>query len=89
MSFHYIYHLQHTDVGATYSPRYDYNSEAVVIARDSKVARKVCAATLKGDEGPNFWLNTVYTSCRKIGVARSPNGHQPKERVICASFHAG
>jgi hypothetical protein len=94
----FIYELKPTPLGDRIIPGYDSNHRIVVIARDSKVARKL-AASVSGDEnriaecsGENrpFYMNTVYSTCQKIGLARRPNGQSPaRERVVCAELHAG
>lgn len=93
----FIYELKPTPLGDRIIPGYDSNHKIVVIARDSKVARKLAAA-VSGDEnripecrgGTPFYMNTVYSTCQKIGLARRPNGQSPaRERVVCAEFNAG
>ncbi len=89
----YVYIVQRTDTGdARIHAAYDAYEKFVVVARDSKVARQLAQAMIADERNvdPNFWLNTVYSSCHKVGLARKPNGQSPaREKVLAAEgrFH--
>lgn len=78
----YIYHLERT------RERFGYEETTgvVVIARDSVSARRL-AASVCGSEGEGPWLTNLRSGdtakIRKVGLARVPNGHPPRSRVVC------
>ncbi len=84
----FIYEVTPTPFGHGVLPTYDVNGRVIVVARDSKVARKLASA-LCGDEPRDFWTNTSYTRCQKVGLARGLGGSTARERILAAEFHAG
>ena len=50
---------------------FDVTCGVFVRAVDSRAARKL-AATEAGDEGPEAWLNSKFTSCRSVTQAGKP-----------------
>lgn len=65
---------------------YDENDSAIVRAPTSAAARKFASVTLHGDETPNEWLDSLKSTCVKIGVS---NEEGEDCEIILRSFNAG
>lgn len=77
----YIYRLKSTDP----SVYYDTVDEFIIMARDSKQARKLAAGN-PGEEGPETWLSSRKSKILKIGRAQT---QYSLGQVVCRSFNAG
>ena len=68
---------------------YDEARAFVVIARTEENARNICNDSWNaGDEidtCADYWTNSKYSSCKKIGVSWEKKG----ERLVVRDFHEG
>ncbi len=72
--------LERTEEG-DYVPTYDCNDGFVIVAATPRRARALAAST-RGDEGAEVWLDADRSSCIEL----SPD---QEEGIVLADFHAG